>query len=282
MVSIKIGDIIRKIIPKKKSKDESPTENITQATQVQETQVQETQVQEVQNPFLEKKGKLSNLPIKKIIIIVPIVVIVGLLVSGIIPINLGSAPQEKLDDFEFLNDRLTFVEDQIDFILTQGVGTELGDVGKQGPSGPQGKQGVAGITGTDGKDGVGGIPIMLSSAGTKTQLSQPLYIGVGGGSEDYELIKMVSPTDGIIKNLHILTSEGTYNDVNDNVRGMLILNGEETELYCHVLKNKCSNTESIIVIKAGDALAIRIDKNEQILFGELLRVQASVIMEPED
>jgi len=281
MPSIKIGDILGKItsiikIPKRKSKDESPTETTTQVAQV-------AQVEEVQNPF-EKKGRnLPNLPIKKIIIIAPIVVIVGLLVSGIIPIPINMQSfQEDVSDFGMLNNRLMFVEDQIDFILTQGVGTELGDIGKQGPSGPKGVQGIPGVAGIDGKDGVGGIPIMLSSAGTKTQLSQPLYIGVGGGSEDYELIKMVSPTDGVITNLYVLTSEGTFNDVNDNIRGMLILNGEETELYCHVIKNKCSNTESIIEIKAGDALAIRIDKQEQILSGELLRVQASIIMEPED
>lgn len=277
MPSIKIGDIIGKItskikIPKRKSKEESSTETPTQVTQVAE-------VQEVQNPF-EKKGRnLPNLPIKKIIIIAPIIVIVGLLVSGIIPINLAM-PQEQMEDFEFINDRVNFLEDQMDFILSEGLGSA--ESGKQGPSGPPGKQGSQGIAGEDGKDGVGGIPIMLSSAGTKTQLSQPLYIGVGGGSEDYELIKMVSPTDGVITNLYILTSKGTFNDVNDNVRGMLILNGEETELYCHVIKNKCSNTESIIEIKAGDALAIRIDKQEQILSGELLRVQASVILEPED
>ena len=105
MPSINIGDIIGKItnIIKRKPKDESPTENTSQVTQVQE----------VQNPF-EKKGR--QLPIKKIIIIAPIVVIVGLLVSGIIPINLVM-PQEKMTDFDFLNERIIFLEDQMDFIL---------------------------------------------------------------------------------------------------------------------------------------------------------------------
>jgi len=292
MVGINIDNIIGKIknIFKRNSEDETPTENVTQGTQVQDVQstqvqdVQSTQVQDVQNPFLEKKSIISKLPIKKIIIIAPIVVIVGLLASGIIsiPINMQQSSQGEFSDFDLLNERLMFVEDQVDFILTQGVGTESGDIGKQGQTGPKGSQGITGDAGKDGKDGVGGIPIMLSSAGTKTILSKPLYIGVGGGSEDYELIKMVSPVDGIIKNLHIITSEGKFNDINDNVRGMLILNGEETELYCNVIQNKCSNIESIVEIKAGDALAIRIDKKQQILFGELMRVQASVIMEPAD
>ena len=276
MVALNIGDIKEKItgifkkipIPKRKTGDEPPVENITEGTQVQE----------VTNPFLEKKGIMSKLPIKKIIIIAPIVLIIGLIASGIIPINLSGLPQQEMSDFDFLNERIMLLEDQIDFILDQGVGE--GNAGKQGATGPQGKQGIQGITGEDGRDGVGGIPVMFSSGSTKTQLIRPLYIGIGGGSENYELIKMISPSNGVIYNLHVLSNEPAYNDLNNNVHATLILNGEETELYCMIIKNKCSNTETIIKIKAGDMFALKIDKKEQILFGELFRIQASVIMEP--
>jgi len=275
----KITNIIKKIpIPKRKSEDE-PTESTTEST------TQTTQVQEVENPFEKKGRKLPNLPIKKIIIIAPIVIIVGLLISGIIPIDqLGmsqgnSMSQGDKQDFDFLNERVNVLEEQVEFMLDEGVIEE--ERGKQGQVGPQGKQGIQGIPGEDGRDGVGGIPVMFSSGSTKTQLIRPLYIGIGGGSENYELIKMISPTDGIIKNLHVLSNEPAYNDLNDNVFAVLVLNGEETELNCNIIKNKCADTETIVKIKAGDMFALKIDKKEQILFGELFRIQASVIMEPD-
>jgi len=285
MVALNIGDIMGKItnifknipIPKRKTEEEEPVENITEGVQ-EVAQVQE--VGEVVNPFLEKKGIMSKLPIKKIIIIAPIVVIVGLLVSGIIPINLGGGGSQMIeDDFTFLHSRLVVVEEQIDFILDQGIGR--GDIGTQGATGPQGRQGLQGITGEQGRDGVGGIPLLFSSGSTKTQLIRPLYIGIGGGSEDYELIKMITPANGIINNLHVFSSEPSFKDLNNNVYATLVLNGEETELYCILQESTCANTTTTIKIKAGDMFALKIDKTEQILFGELFRIQASMMMEPD-
>lgn len=286
MVALNIGDIIGKItnifknipIPGRKTEDEIPAENITEEAQAQGgTQVQE--VGEVVNPFLEKQGIMSKLPIKKIMIIAPIIVIIGLIASGIIPINLGGNSQD-MDDFNFINDRLTFVEDQIDYILDQGIGT--GSAGEKGSPGQQGRQGIQGITGEQGRDGVGGIPLLFSSGSTKTQLVRPLYIGIGGGSEDYDLIKMITPADGTITNLHVYSSEPFFRDLSNNVYATLILNGEETELECTLKESKCSDTTTTIKIKSGDMFAIRIDKTEQILFGELFRIQASMIMEPDN
>lgn len=283
MVALNIGDITGKItgifkkipIPKRKTEEEQPAENITESTQGQEV----TQEQEVTNPFLEKKSIMSKLPIKKIIIIAPIVVIVGLLASGIIPISLGGI-SGGVEDFDFINNRLVIVEEQIDFILDQGIGQ--GDSGSQGPTGPQGRQGIQGIIGEDGRDGVGAIPLLFSSGSTKTQLVRPLYIGIGGGSENYDLIKMITPADAIINNLHVYSSEPSFKDLNNNVYATLVLNGEETELYCILKESKCANTTTTIEIKAGDMFALKIDKTEQILFGELFRIQASMMMEPDD
>jgi hypothetical protein len=140
---------------------------------------------------------------------------------------------------------------------------------------------LQGIEGGQGRDGVGGIPLLFSSGSTKTQLIRPLYIGIGGGSEDYELIKMITPADGIINNLHVYSSERSFEDLNNNVYATLVLNGEETELYCILEESKCNNTTTIIEIKPGDMFALKIDKTEQILFGELFRIQASMMMEPD-
>ena len=292
MVALNIGDIIGKItgifknipIPGRKTDEDVPAENITEVAQVQDTtQVQggyrEQEIGEIVNPFLEKKGIMSKLPIKKIIIIVPIIVIVGLVASGIIPINLGEVSSGEMDDFDFVNDRLIFLEEQVDFILDQGIGQ--GAVGTQGPTGPQGRQGIQGITGEQGRDGVGGIPLLFSSGSTKTQLIRPLYIGIGGGSEEYNLIKMITPADGTITNLHVFSSEPSFKDLNNNVYATLILNGEETELECTLEESKCSNTTTTIRIKSGDMFSIKIDKTEQILFGELFRIQASMMIEPD-
>jgi len=276
MVALNIGDIIEKItgifknipIPGRKTDEDLPAENITQDVQAQDVQAQDTtkvqggyrkqEIGEVVNPFLEKKGIMSKLPIKKLIIIIPIIVIVGLVASGIIPINLGGISSGEIDDFDFVNDRLIFVEEQVDFILEQGIGK--GELGTQGPTGPQGRQGIQGITGEQGRDGVGGIPLLFSSGSTKTQLIRPLYIGIGGGSEDYDLIKMITPADGTITNLHVYSSEPSFKDLSNNVYATLILNGEETELECTLKESKCSNTTTALRIKSGDMFAIRIDK----------------------
>ena len=93
---------------------------------------------------------------------------------------------------------------------------------------------------------------------------------------------MITPADGKIFNLHVYSSEPSFKDLNNNVYATLVLNGEETELYCILKESKCANTTTIIEIKTGDMFAIKIDKTEQILFGELFRIQASVIMEPDN
>jgi len=268
---------IKSIIPKRKS-EEAPTENASQITKVQEDSfdIKEDSFD------IKEEGSQSIISKKKIIIVVAVgvVIFLGLWASGIISMN-GFPPMfkttaveiEEEGDFELLNNRLNFLEDQMEFMVDQG-----GESGKQGMPGLQGTQGIPGEKGPEGQSS---IPIMFSSGSTKTQLIRPLYIGMGGGSDDYDLIKMIFPTNGIIKNLHVLTVEPRYEDLNDNVYATLILNGEETDLSCYIIKNKCANITTVVKIKAGDMFAIKIDKKEQILFGELIRIQASILVEIE-
>src|SRR5574341_1249628 len=150
-----------------------------------------------------------------------------------------------------LESRIKYLEEQLMFASEQGV------PGPEGPPGPQGKDGKQGIPGPMGPSGQGlpAVPLLLSLGDRGTSLTTEVYVGQGVGALDYVGAQILSPLDGKIKNLYVLTTMS----VNVPIDVILVKNGIETELKCTLDSTRtCMDLVNIVQINATDTFAIKL------------------------
>lgn len=171
-----------------------------------------------------------------------------------------------------LQQRIEFLEKQLELATRQGIS---GPPGPAGPKGETGKQGPEGPMGPPGQ-GLPAVPIILSLGSSGTTLSTELFVGQGIGTLDYSGARILSPLDGKIKNLYVLTTLS----VSVPIDVILVKNGIETELKCTLDSTRtCTNLSSTIEIKASDTFAIKLVKKAPTPIDKF-GLQASMILLP--
>ena len=171
-----------------------------------------------------------------------------------------------------LESRIKYLEEQLMFASEQGI------PGSQGPVGPQGKEGKQGIPGPMGPPGQGlpAVPLLLSLGDRGTSLTTEMYVGQGVGTLDYSGARILSPLDGKIKNLYVLTTLS----VNVPIDVILVKNGIETELKCTLDSTRtCANLSSTVEINALDTFAIKLVKKAPSPIDKF-GLQASMVLLP--
>ena len=173
-----------------------------------------------------------------------------------------------------LESRIKYLEEQLMFASEQGI------PGPQGPPGPQGKDGRQGIPGPMGPAGQGlpAVPLLLSLGDRGTSLTTEMYVGQGVGTLDYSGARILSPLDGKIKNLYVLTTLSV--DVPIDV--ILVKNGIETELKCTLDSTRtCTDLATTVEINASDTFAIKLVKKAPTPIDKF-GLQASMILLPSE
>ncbi len=171
-----------------------------------------------------------------------------------------------------LESRIKYLEEQLMFASGQGVPGPLGPPGLQGK---EGKQGIPGPMGPAGQ-GLPAVPLLLSLGDRGTSLATEMYVGQGIGTLDYSGARILSPLDGKIKNLYVLTTTS----VNVPIDVILVKNGIETELKCTLDSSKtCANLINTVEINASDTFAIKLVKKAPTPIDKL-GLQASMILLP--
>jgi len=171
-----------------------------------------------------------------------------------VPSMVGGNIIELQNMIKNLEQRIKFLEEQLKIASEEG-----GVPGPQGPPGPEGKEGKQGVPGPQGPRGEGlpVMPIILSLGDRSTSLTTDLYVGQGFGSTDYAVTRILSPVDGQIKNLHVLTTLS----VNAPIDVIFVKNGAETPLKCTLDSTRtCTNLVDTVSIKATDTFAIKLVK----------------------
>lgn len=185
---------------------------------------------------------------------------------------LSSDTAELQKIIQNLESRIKYLEEQLLLASEQGL------PGPQGPPGPQGKEGKQGIPGPVGPSGQGlpAVPLILSLGDRSTSLTTELYVGQGIGTLDYSGARILSPLDGKIKNLYVLTTLS----VNVPIDVILVKNGIETELKCTLDSVRtCTDLTNAVEIKALDTFAIKLVKKAPAPIDKF-GLQASMILLP--
>lgn len=173
-----------------------------------------------------------------------------------------------------LESRIKYLEEQLMFASEQGI------PGPEGPPGPQGKDGKQGISGPMGPAGQGlpAVPLLLSLGDRGTSLTTEMYVGQGVGTLDYSGARILSPLDGKIKNLYVLTTLS----VNVPIDVILVKNGIETELKCTLDSTRtCTDLATTVEINASDTFAIKLVKKAPVPIDKF-GLQASMILLPQE
>ncbi|MEX0657378.1 MAG: hypothetical protein WD154_07540 [Nitrosopumilaceae archaeon] len=197
--------------------------------------------------------------------------------SSISPDNtpvLSSDVSELQKMIRNLESRIKYLEEQLMFASEQGI------PGPQGPAGPQGKEGKQGIPGPMGPPGQGlpAVPLLLSLGDRGTSLTTEVYVGQGIGTLDYSGARILSPLDGKIKNLYVLTTLS----VNVPIDVILVKNGIDTELKCTLDSARtCTNLSTTVEINALDTFAIKLVKKAPTPIDKF-GLQASMILLPQE
>lgn len=171
-----------------------------------------------------------------------------------------------------LESRIKYLEEQLMFASEQGI------PGPKGPPGPQGKDGKQGIPGPMGPAGQGlpAVPLLLGLGDRGTSLPTELYVGQGIGTLDYSGARILSPLDGKIKNLYVLTTIA----VNVPIDVIFVKNGIETELKCTLDSTRtCTDLATTVEINASDTFAIKLVKKAPAPIDKF-GLQASMILLP--
>ena len=171
-----------------------------------------------------------------------------------------------------LESSIKYLEEQLMFASEQGI------PGPQGPLGPQGKEGKQGVPGTMGPSGQGlhAVPLLLSLGDRGTSLTTEMYVGQGIGTLDYGGARILSPLDGKISNLYVLTTVS----VNVPIDVIFVKNGIETELKCTLDSTRtCDNLSTTVEINALDTFAIKLVKKAPTPI-DRFGLQASMILLP--
>ena len=171
-----------------------------------------------------------------------------------------------------LESRIKYLEEQLMFASEQGI------PGPKGPPGPQGKDGRQGIPGPMGQSGQGlpAVPILLSLGDRGTSLTTEMYVGQGVGTLDYSGARILSPLDGKIKNLYVLTTLS----VNVPIDVIFVKNGIDTELKCTLDSTRtCTDLATTVEINASDTFAIKLVKKAPAPIDKF-GLQASMILLP--
>jgi len=226
-----------------------------------------------------KPKKRFGITKKRVVIIVPILILVAVVATGQTPFDINtqgiigsitqpsqsSSSQTQIANQDLIN-RIDQLEAEIGFVLD-------GDFsGAQGPEGKTGLQGLRGVPGPTGE--VAPIPIMLSS-GLLSGIPHDVFVGQGIASYNYLIARVLIPYGGTIKDLHVVASD--VPGIGINV--VFVKNGFETTLFCELdsLKSSCSDTKSFVDVEAGDTVAVKIRKSLPLEVPNF-SIQASVIL----
>ena len=216
---------------------------------------------------------------KRLIIIVPILILVAVVATGQTPFGINtqgiiggitqpsqsSSSQMQIANQDLIN-RIDQLEAEIGFVLD---GDFSGAQGLQGETGSQGLRGIPGPTGE-----VAPIPIMLSS-GLLSGIPHDVFVGQGIASSNYLIARVLIPYGGTIKDLHVVASD--VPGIGINV--VFVKNGFETTLFCELdsLTSSCSDTKSFVNVEPGDTVAVKIKKSLPLEVPNF-SIQASVIL----
>ena len=185
---------------------------------------------------------------------------------------LGSDVTELQNTILDLQSRIEYLEKQLALASEQGI------PGPEGPPGPQGKEGKQGVPGPMGPPGQGlpAVPLLLSLGDRGTSLTTETYVGQGVGTIDYSNARVLSPMDGRIQNLYVLTTLA----VNVPIDVIFVKNGIDTELKCTLDSTiTCMDLADTIPIKATDTFAIKLVKKAPVPIDKF-GLQASMILLP--
>jgi hypothetical protein len=124
--------------------------------------------------------------------------------------------------------------------------------------------------------GLPAVPLLLSLGDRGTSLTTEMYVGQGVGALDYSNARVLSPIDGRIQNLYVLTTLA----VNVPIDVILVKNGIETDLKCTLDSTAtCTDLVHTIQIKPSDTFAIKLVKKAPAPIDKF-GLQASMILLP--